>query len=445
MKFEVNTKKITFLIIATISIYLFCDLSVDKVVLAENATTTPSTEDAINPADDIRSKINKRNQDIAELEQDIKIYKEEIDKASKTATTLKGQLNTLSLTKKKLAADIKLTQKKIESVEYTIKDLSLQINDKQSSIKLEQDGLRQVIVNVNELDNRSQVELFLSKDNLSDFWNDKSRLSQVSNTLEDNVKQLIGLKNDLSDTKATNEKKHNELLALFNKLADQKAIAEYNAKQTDSLLTQTKNKETNYKKMLADRESKRLAFEQELLDYESQLKLLIDPSYIPQASKVLFPPLDSLVITQKFGDTDFSRAHASVYNGHGHNGVDFKASIGTPVKASLSGTISGVGDTDGVCSGASYGKWVLITHPNGLSTLYGHLSLIKVTEGSTVHTGDIIGYSGNTGYSTGPHLHFTVFATAGMKVTSRKSSVCKGTYRMPVADLRAYLNPTLYL
>jgi murein DD-endopeptidase MepM/ murein hydrolase activator NlpD len=73
------------------------------------------------------------------------------------------------------------------------------------------------------------------------------------------------------------------------------------------------------------------------------------------------------------------------------------------------------------------------------------MSLVKVTEGQTVFVGDTIGYSGNTGYSTGPHLHLTVYASTGVQVTSLKSSVCKGTYRIPIANPNAYLDPMLYL
>ena len=78
--------------------------------------------------------------------------------------------------------------------------------------------------------------------------------------------------------------------------------------------------------------------------------------------------------------------------------------------------IVGTGNTDEPRGCYSYGKWILIKHENGLSTLYAHLSLIKVNAGETVNTGDIIGYSGNTGYSTGPHLHLTVYATQGVKI-----------------------------
>jgi murein DD-endopeptidase MepM/ murein hydrolase activator NlpD len=88
---------------------------------------------------------------------------------------------------------------------------------------------------------------------------------------------------------------------------------------------------------------------------------------------------------------------------------------------------------------------VFIEHGNGLSTLYAHFSLIKVSEGQSVSLGEVIGYSGESGYATGPHLHFTVYATQGVRIMSRKSAVCGGSYTMPIADLKAYLDPLKYL
>ena len=110
-----------------------------------------------------------------------------------------------------------------------------------------------------------------------------------------------------------------------------------------------------------------------------------------------------------------------------------------------SGTIMGIGDTDRVCPGASYGKWILVKHPNGLATLYAHLSLVKVVANQTVATGEVIGYSGNTGYTTGPHLHLTVYVADAVQIIQKKSQVCGGTYTLPVAPTNAYLDPLIYL
>ena len=80
------------------------------------------------------------------------------------------------------------------------------------------------------------------------------------------------------------------------------------------------------------------------------------------------------------------------------------------MQAALSGTVVGSGNMDTAGGGRcrAYGKWVMIKHANGLSTLYAHLSLIAVTTGQELLTGQVLGYSGNTGATTGPHLHFEV-------------------------------------
>jgi len=185
-------------------------------------------------------------------------------------------------------------------------------------------------------------------------------------------------------------------------------------------------------------------FTQELNNYEAQLRIIIDPTSYPSAGKgILAWPVDNVFITQKFGDTAFAKTGA--YNGRGHNGIDFRASMGTKIKSTLGGIVEGTGNTDLVKGCFSYGKWVLVRHDNGLSTLYAHLSLISVNSGQRVKTGDIIGYSGNTGYSTGPHLHFGVYATQGVRILKYENSInCKNAI-IPVADLRAYLDPLVYL
>lgn len=86
-----------------------------------------------------------------------------------------------------------------------------------------------------------------------------------------------------------------------------------------------------------------------------------------------------------------------------HNGVDLAAAKGTPIYASRSGTV-----TTATYSSV-YGYYVTINHGDGYSTLYGHMTHYIVSAGQTVSKGEVIGYVGSTGWSTGPHLHFTIY------------------------------------
>ena len=86
-----------------------------------------------------------------------------------------------------------------------------------------------------------------------------------------------------------------------------------------------------------------------------------------------------------------------------HNGVDLACSSGTPIYASKSGYVTTA------TYHYAYGNYVTINHMDGFSTLYGHMTYFVVSEGEYVEQGQVIGYVGSTGYSTGPHLHFTIY------------------------------------
>jgi murein DD-endopeptidase MepM/ murein hydrolase activator NlpD len=86
-----------------------------------------------------------------------------------------------------------------------------------------------------------------------------------------------------------------------------------------------------------------------------------------------------------------------------HSAIDLAAPIGTPVKAAMDGRIQTVGFN------ATYGKYIIMTHGNNYQTMYAHLNLVSVQQGAVLSQGSKIGEVGNTGYSTGPHLHFSIY------------------------------------
>lgn len=403
------------------------------------------TLQAATPAE-LRQQIDSHSSTIKQLEEEISKYQQELTKTSAQSKSLQNDIKILDLNNKKIEASLKVTQNKIDAATLTIQQLGLQISDKSSQLSDNEKALRQAIRNLNTSDSRSLLEVFLIYPTLSSFWNEYESSEQFQKKVSDQMNELRDLKVDLETNKSETEGTKKQLVGLRSQYADQQISLEANRQAKAKLLADTKNTESNYQKIIADRVAKKKAFEKELFQFESQLKIAIDPKSVPSpGSGILSWPLDKPQITQYFGNTEFALANSAVYNGNGHNGIDLRASIGTPVRAALSGTVKGTGDTDTVCPGASYGRWALIEHDNGLSTLYAHFSIVKASPGQRVATGEVIGYSGNTGYSTGPHLHFTVYATQGVRIMSRKSVACGGTYIMPIADLKAYLNPMTYL
>jgi murein DD-endopeptidase MepM/ murein hydrolase activator NlpD len=97
-----------------------------------------------------------------------------------------------------------------------------------------------------------------------------------------------------------------------------------------------------------------------------------------------------------------TRGYAAAGADEPHSGVDVALPVGSLVRAAGGGTVVQTGDEP------EYGRFVLLSHPEGYHTMYGHLSRITVAEGDLVSAGFVVGRSGNTGRSSAPHLHFEV-------------------------------------
>jgi len=390
---------------------------------------------------ELNNKIQQKNSDISKLEEEIKIYQAQLGELAKQKNSLAGSIKELDITKKKLNADISVTQNKVDKSNLKLQTLGKDINTKEGEISNNIQAIMLAIRKTNELELSSVIEVILSEDDFSLIWNDIEQIMTIREKLRETTIGLRKVKGELEDTRDETTIVKDELLLLKSKLADQRKIVEQNTTEKNTLLKQTQNSEASYQKLLIAQSVKKEAFEKELRDFESQLKFILDPSSLP-SGRVLSWPLDSIFVTSPFGP-----------RGAGfHGGTDFRAPVGTPVKAVADGVVLGAGNTDLTCPKASFGQWILIQHGNGLSSTYAHLSLIKVRAGDRVSRGEIIGYSGNTGSSTGPHLHLSVYASKdsggkdAVSVQTIPSKSCQGQIlTQPIAATNAYLNPMTYL
>ncbi|PIR24375.1 hypothetical protein COV42_01015 [Candidatus Campbellbacteria bacterium CG11_big_fil_rev_8_21_14_0_20_44_21] len=397
---------------------------------------------------ELRSKIDDRNRRLEEIQAEIARYEKDLEKVGAEKSTLQNAIKELNLTRSKLLAEISKTQTEINNESLNIERLNLEIKEKESRINQNNKAIAEALRKIREMDNISIIEGVLSEQKLSEFWETFETLQRFQIGLKEDLDILKELRDALSKNRKEVESRKQTLIYKRNELGGKKEVVEENKKEKDTLLVVTKNKEANYQGLLDEKIRQREQFERELFEYESQLQFVLDPSRIPPAGEgILRWPLDHIRITQQFGKTsDSGRLYASGT----HNGVDFGASVGTNVYAALSGTVTGLGNTDQYRGCLSYGRWVLIKHDNGLSSLYAHLSGFAVSGGQRVETGQIIGYSGNTGYSTGPHLHLTLFASQGVELTKlgdipgRPITKCSSA-TIPVAPKDAYLDPLVYL
>ncbi len=388
-------------------------------------------------AESVQSQINDINSQIQALDKEIAKYQTQITETSGQALTLANHVKELTLTRDKLIKEAQATDKKITATSLVIGTLDTAIRDEQKSINESKELLGQIF---RDLDRRDEVEFFekiLSQDNLADASREYNNLLVVNEKVHTYVNDLIEKEKALTLSKEKKESEQQNLTTLKKTLLQKKQAVDITKKEKDTLLKETKNKESEYKKLLAAREKQRDEFEKSLEQYEAELKFILNPKLLPsKGTGALSWPLESIKITSPFG----SRW------GKFHYGTDFRASVGTKVMAMSSGVVLGTGDTDVACKGASFGKWVFIKYDNGLSSTYGHLSVISTTVGQRVEAGDAVALSGNTGSSTGPHLHVAVYASDGVKVQTVPSKSCNGKiFTQPIAALNAYLDPMLYL
>lgn len=398
----------------------------------------------------LRSEIDTRSNQLAEIEAEITKYEIQLNEVGAEKKSLQSAINQLELERKKISAEINRTETLIASTDLEINKLVLEISNTQTDIDSTEAAIGSIIRQEYMEGDDSLIELLLQHERLSEFWSAYEEHEDVRNVMAGKVTELDSFKKILEEKRLQNETKRQELDSLHSQYTDQNEVLVNNKQERSKLLEVTKSEEKNYQQLLASKKIAKEQIEKEMREFESKLQFILDPNTIPAPGTRVFDwPLDNIIITQYFGGTEFAARNASVYGGRAyHPGVDFGVPRGTPIKAPLTGTVRATGNTDAVPGCYSWGKWTLIDHANGLSTLYAHQDVISVTPGQKVTTGQVVGYSGNTGYSTGPHLHFTVYAKAGVSVrkfNEIKTVTSCGAATTPVAATDAYIDPMLYL
>lgn len=427
MKNKLKINYIIFLtIVFTFSFYFIQDIPIS------NAET----------AEELRDQINKTNQQIADLDKEIQKYQNQIAETAEQAKTLSNMIKELNITRSKLIKEREQIEKKIKATNLIILEISGDINEQIQTIDQSKKTISRLIKELNRNDQEMFLEKVLLKNNLTELSKDYNQIVSINEKLRQHIKELRQEKEELNKNKDQKEEENEKLTSLKNTLVQKEQAVLVSKKEKDKILAETKNQESNYKKLLEESKKKMEIFEQSIAEYEAKLELILNPkSILKPVNGILAWPLKSILITSPFGN------RCILGSCRFHSGVDFRASVGTSVLAMADGVVEAIGDTDVACKGASLGKWVFIKHDNGLSSSYGHLSSILIKKGTKVKAGQVIALSGNTGYSTGPHLHVSIFASEGVKIDKVPSQSCKGAvFVQPMLTAQnARLDPLLYL
>ena len=335
--------------------------------------------------------------------------KTKVAEAGKRKNELKNQLsgltNDLSALQKQISlldSQIEAQQDEIDAQEELLTELTQMIADK--TIELEESErqqaeqyaqLRSRLRYMVEHGTTSSLSILLSSDSFSDFLNRYEIIRQISLRDENLFEQLKAIrdkvlteKRELEDTKKDAEDTKAQMEA--NK-AELEAQMEAKRKQMESIQLAQKNVKDAYTAMIETEDELMAQYKKAAAEYAAQ------STYV--GGTFMWPlPAGNNVVTCKYG----MRTHPITGKRKLHTGVDLRAATGTKVYAANKGTVT----TSGYSS--AWGNYIIISHGGGITTLYAHMSKRSVSKDDKVKQGDIIGYSGNTGYSTAPHLHFEI-------------------------------------
>ena len=370
--------------------------------------------DFISAATD-QERIAELQRQIRELEEQAEQYRDAIGEQQEQAKTLQGKISSLKNQINQIQVQIQLTGKNIDKTRIQIGDLGEDIFETEKRIDSQKRTISEIIIYLNEQDDENIVETLIKNKNLSDFLRQEQYARTVNSNLLSLVNDLKDARDKLQTDKSSLEGKKINLEQLKEQQTVQKASLDEVKSDTDQLLKRTKSQEAAYQKLLAETEAKRALFFSELLELETQIIqgglyiVRVKADSLPRKGTKLFQwPSASRRVTQGYGCTRYARCgnKRGAYGGAPHNGVDIASGMSTPIKSVADGIIVANGKNDG------WGNWVAIQHPgaHNLVSVYGHMSALSFLRvGTNVSAGQVIGYEGSTGNSSGSHLHLSIY------------------------------------
>ncbi len=323
---------------------------------------------------------------------------------------LNQEIGSINYSLRQLDLSIKSNRIVLEKLELEIEELRRDARLVERNVEEQKGTIAKLMFELYQKDKENVLMVFLRSGSLSEGVSEVQSILALQSDLAVGVQELRDFQTDLVRKAAETKIKQGDRERETKNLAYRGQIAQEEKQTKERLLAATKSQEKVYAAEIAKLDEQQTEISRVIDEIEAKLRETFDPTLLPvRRAGVLAYPVANPRVTQGYGQTPDAMR---LYKSKTHNGVDYGVGVGTPVYATEDGVVRAVDNNDvGTLKWQKYqyGKYVLIDHPNSLSTLYAHLSRQVVSPGQEVKRGDVIGYSGNTGYSTGPHVHLTVF------------------------------------
>jgi len=386
---NLNRTKIKF---SVLKFFIAALLLVGCFLVSSNKTHAVSLKDLQNEQLDLNKEIQNNKKKAEEAE-------EVIYEISGDIEVLEGNISTTESKISDLVGEVRANEEDIHATESEIEEKKKQLNNE---LENQAEALRTIY---EAQKYSSPIKMIIGASTLSQLLNYNTYLEAFEGEIEATIDEITKIKNDLEDKKSELEKQKRELESLREQEKAYKRGLEEQKGTKDQLLD---NKEAE-KISIEEQITEAKAMQSEV---EAKIQALMLAATQANNGKTVIAKDRGVSDVGFMWPTDYQ--YISTYYSEPtpfqtfHSGIDLANIPGTPIYAPAGGTVTTVDamQIDGHYYG--YGNYIIIGHNARFASLFAHLMSFAVSVGDEVEQGQIIGYMGNTGWSTGPHLHFEV-------------------------------------
>lgn len=355
----------------------------------------------------LNNKINSQKQEISSIKEQQKKYQVQLESLLKDKVSLTNQIAIIENRMKKAELDIESANIEIDKVYLEIKKTEIDINKLDAEIESRKGHISNLLKLVYKQDQLSTLEMLLLNDSLADFLNSAKYLTDTNREIAGSVDKLKADKDSLELSKLALDDKNVELTKLKDQLEERRLSLGYEQENKSVILEETKSSEKEYQALIKIAKQQQEQAERDILAAENLIRKKMsekDREKLENSDSTIAWPVPKNVITAGFYDSTYP--YKNIIGEH--PAIDIRAKQGTTITAAADGYVAKI-----KFNGSRDYAYIMLIHANGLSTVYGHVSAVFVTQDQYISQGQAIGKTGGTPgttgagmFSTGPHLHF---------------------------------------
>lgn len=357
---------------------------------------------------ELNQEINEKRAAIDSLKRQAELYEKSLTSKRREIASLSYQVSTINQTITKISLEKEALELKIEEINLEIENTQLKIQATEDQIAQQKDRMAVLVRALFQADKQNNLLTILAtQDDVGDYFSQLQNLETLQNELLNGLGYLANLKLALVDEEVRLDQNRDDIQKLQGELEAKTEVLEAQKDVKFTLIDQTRGEEGKYQQLLQELKEEQNRINNDIVQLERVAREKLNRQLQEGktlGSEPMLWPVPGRFITSYFHDPDYPYRY--IFE---HPAIDIRAEQGTPIKAAASGYVARAKD-----GGSGY-SYIMIIHDDGLSTVYGHVSAIYVTEGMFVSQSQIIGLTGGTPgtpgagrLTTGPHLHLEV-------------------------------------